>query len=430
MEEIGNLHTDTTASGSRDQHIEMQLRTQQQQLDQLTLKFDQLFDLFTGSGQNLPRVPTQRVIDPQVEELEATARSQRATEATRNDPQILASTAVLANSPSTQPDMLRGYHSIIEDMVNQKMKQIAAEQAPQTSESEIDKPYESWHDLIAFPAGWHPPKFRQFDGTGDAREHLAYFEATCGDTARNPSLLLRQFSGSLTGPAFHWYSRLPVGSIPDWKSMKNIFKAHFVTMKKDFSVIELAQVRQRHDEKIDDYIVRFCNSFVRLAREMHTEDAIEMCIHGMQQHWSLEVSRREPKTFSALSLAVAATKLEFEKSPQIMELYKNASTHDHTRRFNATTNPNNNVAKPKNSNEANTTRAVQQSNVPMLGTRNESAGARQRPSIQELLRKQYIFRREMIKDFFNQVMAHNHLNLPEPKRPDQVSMKDNALYCP
>ena len=94
------------------------------------------------------------------------------------------------------------------------------------------------------------------------------------------------------------------------------------------------------------------------------------------------------------------------------------------------TKPNNNVAKPKNSNEANTTRAVQQSNVPMLGTRNESAGARQRPSIQELLRKQYIFRREMIEGFFNQVVAHNHLNLPEPKRPDQVSMKDNALYCP
>ena len=102
--------------------------------------------------------------------------------------------------------------------------------------------------------------------------------------------------------------------------MKNLFRAHFVTMKKDFSVVELAQVRQRHDEKIDDYIVRFRNSFVCLAREMHTEDAIEMCVHGMQQHWSLEVSRREPKTFNALSSAVAATKLEFEKSPQIMEI--------------------------------------------------------------------------------------------------------------
>jgi hypothetical protein len=200
-------------------------------------------------------------------------------------------------------------------------------------------------------------------------------------------------------------------------------------MKKNYSVIELTQVRQKHDEKIDDYIVRFRNSYVHLAREMHTEDAIEMCVHGMQQHWSLEVSRREPKTFSALSSAVAATKLEFEKSPQIMELYKNASMQDHAKRFNSTAKPNN-VIKPKIPNEANATRVMHANNVPMLGTRNEPTGMRPRPSIQELLRKQYIFRREMIRGFFNQVIAHNHLNLPDPKRPDQVNMKDNPLYCP
>jgi hypothetical protein len=211
--------------------------------------------------------------------------------------------------------------------------------------------------------------------------------------------------------------------------MKNLSRAHFVTMKKDFSVIELAQVRQKHDEKIDDYIVKFCNSFVCLAWEMHTEDAIEMCVHGMQQHWSLEVSRREPKTFSALSSAVAATKLEFEKSPQIMELYKNASIQDHAKRFNSTAKPNN-VVKPKVSNEANATKIMQANNVPILGARNEPQGMRRCPTIQELLRKQYIFRQEMIKGFFNQVMEHNHLKLPDPKQPHQVDMKDNPLYCP
>jgi hypothetical protein len=420
-----NINTDPTASGSRDKEIELQLQSQQQRLDQLTSKFDQLLNFLTGSDRVLPQAGNQRVPDPQVEELEVV----RSAEAAKESPQLLASTVVLPTGPLAQPDMLRGYHNFIEDMVSKKMKQFTTEQVPQTSESELEKPYESWHDLVAFPAGWHPPKFRQFDGMGDAREHLAYFEATCGDTAHSPSLLLRQFSGSLTGAAFHWYSRLPVGSIPDWKSMKNIFRAHFVTMKKDYSVIELTQVRQKHDEKIDDYIVRFRNSYVRLAREMHTEDAIEMCVHGMQQHWSLEVSRREPKTFSALSSAVAATKLEFEKSPQIMELYKNASMQDHAKRFNSTAKPNN-VIKPKIPNEANATRVMHANNVPMLGTRNEPTRMRPRSSIQELLRKQYIFRREMIRGFFNQVIAHNHLNLPDPKRPDQVNMKDNPLYCP
>ena len=99
--------------------------------------------------------------------------------------------------------MLKNYHGIVEDMVTKKLKQMSIEQAPRTSESELEKPYEAWHDLVSFPAGWHSPKFCQFDGTGDAREHLAYFEAACGDTANSSSLLLRQFSGSLAGPAFH-----------------------------------------------------------------------------------------------------------------------------------------------------------------------------------------------------------------------------------
>jgi hypothetical protein len=170
------------------------------------------------------------------------------------------------------------------------MKQMSIDQNPQPSESELDKPYASWHDLVPFPSGWHPPKFCLFDGTGDAREHLAYFEAMCGDTTRTPSLLLRQFSGSLTGSAFHWYSHLLVGSIPDWKTMKELFKSHFMSMKKDFSTLELLQVKQKRDEKIDDYILRFRNSYVWLAREMHPQEAVSMCIHGMQQHWSLEVS--------------------------------------------------------------------------------------------------------------------------------------------
>jgi hypothetical protein len=214
--------------------------------------------------------------------------------------------------------------------------------------------------------------------------------------------------------------------------MKEVLKKHFVAMKKDFSIVELSQVRQRRDEAIDDYVIRFRNSFVRLAREMHLEDAIEMCVHGMQQHWSLEVSRREPKTFSALSSAVAATKLEFENSPQIMELYKNASAFDPAKHFSAT-KPSGGGSKPKAPAEANVARVFStapQGQVPMLGAKNEQARGRQRPSIQDLLKKQYIFRRELVKDMFNQLKEHRALNLPEPWRPDQVTMVDNPLYCP
>jgi hypothetical protein len=131
-------------------------------------------------------------------------------------------------------------------------------------------------------------------------------------------------------------------------------------------------------------------------------------------------------------LAVAATKLEFEKSPQIMELYNNASIPDNVKRFNSTMKPNNNNNKPKMV-EANTTRvssSMQQGNMHILGMRNEAPRGRQHPSVQELLKKQYVFKRAMIRGFFNQVVEHNHIKLPDPKRPDQVGMNNNPLYCP
>ena len=146
-----------------------------------------------------------------------------------------------------------------------------------------------------------------------------------------------------------------------------------------------------------------------------------MCVHGMQQHWSLEVSRRHPKNFSTLSSAVAATKLEFEKSPQIMELYKNASSYDPAKRFNSTSKPPVNGGKAKAVAETNATRvftSAPRGSVPFLGVRSDQAGGRQRPSLEEMLKKQYIFRRELVPDLFNQLMEHHALNLPEPQWPD------------
>ena len=253
-------------------------------------------------------------------------------------------------------------------------------------------------------------------------EHLAYFEAICGDTARSPSLLLRQFSASLTGAAFHWYSRLPAGSIHNWATMKHMFRSHFVSMNKEITILELSQIRQRRDEKIEDYMIRFRNNYVRLTREMHVEDAVQMCIHGMQQHWLVPVSRRDPKTFNALGDAISATKLEFEKAPHIMEMYKNAGNNDGNKRFNPSSKPMNNGGKPKPT-ESNTTNTV-----PVFGPRNDQRPNR-RSNIRELLNKQYVFRKDLVKSLFEQMNEQHLQTLPNPTRPEQMDMVDNPLYC-
>lgn len=59
------ISTDLTAS-SRDPELEERLRSQQRQLDNLHARFDQLFDILTGTGQGGQPPPASPVVDPQI----------------------------------------------------------------------------------------------------------------------------------------------------------------------------------------------------------------------------------------------------------------------------------------------------------------------------------------------------------------------------
>lgn len=59
------ISTDLAAS-SRDPELEERLRSQQRQLDNLHARFDQLFDILTGTGQGGQPPPASPVVDPQI----------------------------------------------------------------------------------------------------------------------------------------------------------------------------------------------------------------------------------------------------------------------------------------------------------------------------------------------------------------------------
>jgi len=102
-----------------------------------------------------------------------------------------------------------------------------------------------------------------------------------------------------------------------------------------------------------------------------------------------------------------------------MELYKNMIVFDPAKRFGSIAKPNNTRGKMKAQVEANTARVfanVPQAQVPILGTRNDQGGRKAR--LVEFLKKQYIFKWELVKDMFEQLMEHKALNLPEPLRPE------------
>ncbi|KAL0427529.1 UNVERIFIED_CONTAM: hypothetical protein Slati_2927700 [Sesamum latifolium] len=79
------------------------------------------------------------------------------------------------------------------------------------------KPYTPIIDSLKMPMGYQPPKFQQFDGKGNPKQHVAHFVETCNNAGTYGDHLIKQFVRSLKGNAFDWYTDLEAGSIDGWE---------------------------------------------------------------------------------------------------------------------------------------------------------------------------------------------------------------------
>ena len=71
--------------------------------------------------------------------------------------------------------------------------------------------------------GYQPPKFLQFDGKGNPKQHVAHFVETCENAGTQGGLFVKQFVRSLKGNAFDWYTDLE----PDQSIVGNNLKGSF-----------------------------------------------------------------------------------------------------------------------------------------------------------------------------------------------------------
>ncbi|KAL0416421.1 UNVERIFIED_CONTAM: hypothetical protein Slati_3474000 [Sesamum latifolium] len=55
------------------------------------------------------------------------------------------------------------------------------------------KPYTKRNEQLRMPENYQPPKFQQFNGHGDPRQHIAHFVETCNNVGTDGELLVKQF---------------------------------------------------------------------------------------------------------------------------------------------------------------------------------------------------------------------------------------------
>ena len=156
--------------------------------------------------------------------------------------------------------------------------------APQSSLM-YSKPYTKRFDNLRMPAGYQPPKFQQFDGKGNSKQHISHFIKTCNNVGTEGDLLVKQFVRSLQGNAFNWYTDLEPKSIDSWEQMEREFLNRYHSTRRTMSMMELTKLRQWKDEPVVDYINRLHSLSLDCKDRLSEASGVAMCIQGM--HWGL-----------------------------------------------------------------------------------------------------------------------------------------------
>ena len=152
------------------------------------------------------------------------------------------------------------------------------------------------------PHGYQPPKFNQFDGKGNPKQHIAHFIETCSNAGTEGDRLVKQFVRSLKGIAFDWYTDLEPESINSWEQMEHEFLNRFYSTQRTVSMTELTNTKQWKDEPVLDYINRWRSLGLECKDRLTEASAVEMCTQGMEWDLLYVLQMSKPRTFQELSL--------------------------------------------------------------------------------------------------------------------------------
>ena len=113
--------------------------------------------------------------------------------------------------------------------------------------------------MVALQTNYRLPEFAKFTGQDSTStiEHVSRYLTQLGEASIEEAHRVRFFSLSLSGPAFTWFSLLPVNSIANWTDLEKKFHIYLYTGTGERKITDLTTIRQRTNKSGAEFLQRF-----------------------------------------------------------------------------------------------------------------------------------------------------------------------------
>ena len=149
-------------------------------------------------------------------------------------------------------------------------------------------PYPEWYALVALPMNYRLPEFAKFtsqDSTSTI-EHVSRYLTQLDETSIEEAHRVHFFSLSLSGPAFTWFSSLPVNSIANWADLEKKFHTYFYTRTGEKKIIDLTTIRQKTNESGTKFLQRFRETRnLCFSLNLVDDQLAALAVQGMLPTW-------------------------------------------------------------------------------------------------------------------------------------------------
>ncbi|XXG46597.1 hypothetical protein AAC387_Pa02g1404 [Persea americana] len=203
--------------------------------------------------------------------------------------------------------------------------------------------------------------------------------------------------------------------------MKHAFLQHFYNINREVGIEELTEASQQPNEIAEQYISRWRDLSLRCPTPLSEMQKIKLCMRCLNHETRYPLLAPPVETFEALNQR--AHDLENSTLRHNKEVAKTKKVIPSQSTTHQKAPPKKEVTVIEGGKSKN-----KQVDKPVQSEQKKNTG-KNCPSLKERMEKVYPFPNEDIEDLLGELLERNLLELPEPKKLDEVNKVNHSKFC-